>query len=118
MAHDTWMHLVVFVPETHLESLKNRLFDAGAGRIGDYERCCWQVLGQGQFMPMTGSNPTIGTHHQETQVAEYRLECLCMAEHQMAITTALHTHHPYETPAFYWTKVQTEMEPIECKKRR
>ena len=53
--------LVVYVPETHLEPVKAALFAAGAGRIGDYAQCSWQVLGQGQFLPRAGAQPFIGT---------------------------------------------------------
>lgn len=52
--------LCYFVPESHLEVTKAALFDAGAGRVGDYDRCCWQVLGQGQFRPLPGSRPYLG----------------------------------------------------------
>ena len=52
--------LCFFVPESHVEQVKNAVFAAGAGRIGDYEHCAWQVLGQGQFRPLAGSNPFIG----------------------------------------------------------
>ena len=53
--------LVFFVPASHVESVKNAVFAAGAGRIGDYEHCAWQVLGEGQFRPLQGSNPFIGS---------------------------------------------------------
>ncbi|MDF2529934.1 MAG: NGG1p interacting factor, partial [Gammaproteobacteria bacterium] len=55
------MHKIVFyVPESHLESVKNAVFEAGAGRFPNYEHCCWQVLGQGHFKPKKGSKPYIG----------------------------------------------------------
>lgn len=60
--------LVVFVPETHVEALKDALFDAGAGRLGDYERCSWQALGQGQ----TG----IITHHLNA-IFKHRFQLAC-----------------------------------------
>lgn len=50
-----------YVPESHLEIVKQALFDAGAGRQGDYDQACWQCLGQGQFRPLKGANPSIGT---------------------------------------------------------
>ena len=49
--------LCFYVPESHVEEVKQALFDAGAGRIGDYGSCAWQVLGTGQFQPMEGSEP-------------------------------------------------------------
>ena len=41
--------LCFFVPDTHVEAVKQAVFASGAGRIGNYEACCWQVLGQGSF---------------------------------------------------------------------
>ena len=52
--------LCVYIPEAQLESVKRALFDAGAGRIGNYSDCCWQVLGSGQFRPGEGSDPFLG----------------------------------------------------------
>ena len=52
--------LCFYVPESHLESVKQAVFEAGAGAIGDYRDCCWQVKGQGQFRPMAGSQPFLG----------------------------------------------------------
>ena len=54
--------LCFYVPEVALETVKEAVFTAGAGRIGHYEHCCWQVKGQGQFRPLPGSKPTIGAH--------------------------------------------------------
>lgn len=52
--------LSFFVPDSHVEAVKSAVFAAGGGRIGDYDSCAWQVLGQGQFRPMDGSQPFIG----------------------------------------------------------
>jgi len=92
--------LTVYIPETHLESVKQALFDAGAGRYAKYDRCCWQVLGTGQFRPLKGSNPAIGEVGQECQVAEVRVEMICEDERVGAVTAALRATHPYEEPAF------------------
>ena len=47
----------VYVPENSVEKVKQALFDAGAGRIGNYDSCCWQTAGIGQFRPLENSNP-------------------------------------------------------------
>ncbi|MGI9286142.1 MAG: NGG1p interacting factor NIF3, partial [Pseudomonadales bacterium] len=52
--------LCFYVPGENLEAVKSAVFAAGAGRVGDYENCCWQVLGEGQFRPLEGSQPHIG----------------------------------------------------------
>ena len=92
--------LVFFVPESHLEQVKEAVFAAGAGRIGAYDACCWQTLGQGQFRPLAGATPFIGTENTLEKVDEYRVEMVCNAEHIKAAMTALKHAHPYEEPAF------------------
>jgi hypothetical protein len=97
---EPYYKLVCYVPETHVEVVKNSLFEAGAGRIGDYEQCCWQVLGQGQFKPLAGAKPFIGQAARLEQVSEYKIELLCQGLWMTAILKALLSSHPYEEPAF------------------
>ena len=92
--------LCVFIPESHTETVKQALFAAGAGRIGDYDCCAWQTLGQGQFRPLEGSQPFIGQTGSVEQVAEYRVEMVCTDDVVDAALTALREAHPYEEPAF------------------
>ena len=92
--------LVFFVPESHLDLVKTAVFNAGAGRIGQYEQCCWQVLGQGQFRPLAGSAPFIGVQDQLEILPEYRVEMVCADELIVAAVSALRASHPYEEPAF------------------
>ena len=92
--------LTVYVPATHLEAIKTALFDAGAGLQGAYDRCAWQVLGQGQFRPLAGSSPFIGQADSVATVDEYRVEMLCPEDRASAVIRALRAAHPYEAPAF------------------
>ena len=92
--------LCIYIPETHLEPVKQAIFAAGAGRIGDYDSCCWQVLGSGQFRPLDGSRPFIGQQGEVEQVAEYRVETVCADEVVDAVLAAMCSAHPYEEPAF------------------
>jgi hypothetical protein len=92
--------LCFYVPESHLEQVKSAVFAAGAGRIGDYDSCCWQVLGQGQFRPLAGSRPFLGQHDTVETVAEYRVELVCEAQFVGAAVMALVEAHPYEEPAW------------------
>ena len=92
--------LVVFVPETHVEAIKDALFDAGAGRLGDYERCSWQALGQGQFQPNAAANPYLGSAGELESVFEYRVEMVCDDSCLADAHAALRKAHPYEEPAF------------------
>lgn len=92
--------LCFFVPESHLEQVKQAVFSAGAGRIGDYDQCCWQVKGQGQFRPLPGSQPFIGESGALERVEEYRVELVCSDDLIADAVDALRQAHPYEEPAF------------------
>lgn len=92
--------LCFYVPETHLELVKEAVFATGAGRIGDYDSCCWQTLGQGQFRPLEGSNPFLGQQGWVEQVSEYKVEMVCEEHLIEAAIAALVESHPYEEPAY------------------
>jgi hypothetical protein len=92
--------LGLYVPATHVESVKAALFAAGAGRIGNYDSCCWQILGQGQFRPLQGSAPYVGQQGVVATVAEWRVELVCEDSVLPAVVAALRASHPYEEPAF------------------
>lgn len=92
--------LVVFVPEEALEAVRSALFEAGAGRIGDYKRCSWYTLGTGTFVGGEESAPVVGERGREERVAEYRLETVYPAEREDEVVRALREAHPYEEPAF------------------
>ncbi|MCF7854824.1 MAG: YqfO family protein [Candidatus Pacebacteria bacterium] len=102
----SWYILVTYVPESHVEDVKDALFAAGAGKLGNYDCCCWQVAGEGQFRPLSGSKPYIGGEGACERVAEYRLELICPAAKIKDAVTALRIAHPYETPAFAYWRVQ------------
>ena len=99
------LKLVVYVPVTHLEPVKAALFAAGAGTQGLYDNCCWQVHGEGQFRPLEGSRPFTGTQGELERVAEYRVEMLCPEERRAEVAAALRRSHPYEEPAFAFTRI-------------
>jgi hypothetical protein len=92
--------LVVFVPRESLETVRDALFAAGAGRIGDYERCSWYTAGTGTFLGGAGTEPSIGERGREERVAELRLETVYPEERHEEIVEALRRAHPYEEPAF------------------
>lgn len=99
--------LCFYVPESHLELVKSAVFAAGAGKIGDYDCCAWQVRGQGQFRPLEGSQPFIGAKDNTEQVEEYRVEMVVEDEKLKAVLEAFNRAHPYETPAFDYWQVNT-----------
>lgn len=92
--------LVVFVPDSAVELVKNALFSAGAGQLGNYDQCSWQCKGLGQFRPKSGSTPYIGDQNQLEQLEEWRLETLVEEGFLNEVVAALREAHPYEKPAF------------------
>ena len=109
------MYLISFyVPDSHLDAVKTALFNAGAGRIGHYDACCWQTKGEGQFRPLKGSSPFLGEHHQIETVNELKVEMVCSKEKIKAALKALLSAHPYETPAYHLIDVLT-LEDIDAR---
>lgn len=99
--------LCFYVPATHVEQVKNALFAKGAGRIGDYAACAWQVLGEGQFMPLESSQPFIGEVGKISKVAEYQVEMVCAAKYIHDVIAELQRVHPYEEPAYQFWQVSS-----------
>ncbi|HCD4662850.1 TPA: NGG1p interacting factor NIF3, partial [Acinetobacter nosocomialis] len=90
---------------SHLESTKESIFAAGAGGIGNYEQCAWQVKGIGQFKPVKGADPYIGELGELEQVDEWRVETIVLEEKANAVAKALKASHPYEEPAFEFIQI-------------
>jgi hypothetical protein len=88
------------VPEKNTEAVLNALHEAGAGQIGDYKNCSFQVSGKGQFLPTGNANPTIGEVGKPEIVEEGRIEVLVPANLQNRVLTALFKSHPYEEVAY------------------
>lgn len=92
--------LGVFVPVGHADAVRNALFAAGAGRIGRYDECSFQVEGTGSFRAGAGTSPFVGepgTRHAESEV---RVEVICPVHATAAVVAALKAAHPYEEAAF------------------
>lgn len=89
-----------YVPTSHVEEVKNAMFAKGAGKIGDYGCCAWQVLGEGQFMPLVGSHAFIGEQDKLEKVSEYKVEMVCADEYIKDVIAALKQAHPYEEVAY------------------
>ena len=92
--------IVFYVPESHLEAVKQVMFGAGAGKIGNYDQCAWQVKGNGQFRPLSGSQAFIGEVGCLETLEEYRVEMVCEDDLIRQVVKALVQAHPYETPAY------------------
>lgn len=93
-------HVYVYVPETHVEEVKTAMFAVGAGRIGNYDCCAWQTLGEGQYRPREGAEPFIGELDRIERVSEFRVEMICEDAVLADVVAAMRQAHPYEEPAF------------------
>ena len=89
---DKW---VVFVPADSAEGVREAMFAAGAGNIGDYSRCSWSVSGTGQFFAHEGASPTIGSVGAVERVPEERVEVIAPTRQRGHVLTAMRTAHPY-----------------------
>ena len=95
------IQIVVFIPLTHKDQVKEAMFAAGGGKIGHYDCCSFESTGVGQFRPLNGANPFIGTPGEIEQVPEVRLEMTCEDHLYESVIKAMLHAHPYETPAYY-----------------
>ena len=97
---DALLKLVTFVPEAQSNTVRHALFNAGAGSVGHYDCCSYNLQGEGTFRAQEGCHPfcgEIGELHTEREV---RIETILPAYKQAAVTRALLSAHPYEEPAF------------------
>ncbi len=92
--------VIVYIPKSYAESVKNALFENGAGQLGGYRRCSWETEGRGQFEPIAGSNPFIGAQGTVEHVEEIRLEIVCKKQYLKGALHAMLKAHPYEEPAY------------------
>lgn len=99
--------LAFFVPLADAEAVKEAVFATGAGRIGDYEACCFETRGTGQFRPLAGADPHIGRVGDLERVEELKVEMVCEDHLIYAAVAALRLAHPYEEPAFDTWKLES-----------
>lgn len=92
--------VVTFIPHADVDAVIDALARAGAGAIGDYDRCAFTSPGTGTFRPLAGANPTIGSVGAIEEVAETRVEMVLPRGRRAAVLAALKASHPYEEPAF------------------
>ena len=92
--------IVVFVPETHSDLVREAMGQAGAGRIGNYSFCSFSSKGIGRFKPEAGAHPAIGEVGKLELVEEERIEMICQREVLAEVISAMKHVHPYEEVAF------------------
>lgn len=100
LEHEALFKIVVFVPESHVQELRDAFNEGGAGQIGDYSHCTFQSAGQGTFRPSEESNPYIGEKNEITYVDEKKLEAVVPKRNLSKIIDAIISAHPYEKPAY------------------
>lgn len=91
--------IVVFVPKTHTDIVRQAIGDAGAGKIGNYSHCSYSIDGIGRYKPLEGAKPHIGEVGKFEEVEEERIECVCERSKAREVIKAIRKVHPYEEVA-------------------
>lgn len=105
-AEGMYRKLVFFVPAMNADNVCQALYKVGCGKIGNYDRCSYNVHGEGTFRPLEGSNPYIGQMNKVESVEELRVEMIFPASIQRKVISTLYAEHPYEEPAFDIFKIE------------
>lgn len=92
--------IVVFVPKTHTDIVRQAMGNAGAGNIGNYNHCSYSVDGVGRYKPMKGARPFVGEVGKFEEVKEERIEYVCDRCKAKKVIKAMRKVHPYEEVAF------------------
>jgi dinuclear metal center YbgI/SA1388 family protein len=106
------LKLVTFVPESHAEYVRNALFNAGAGNIGNYESCSFNLHGEGTFKAGATANPFVGTVGKLHFEKEVRIETVLPRFKQPEVLRALLSVHPYEEPAYDFYPIENEWHQV------
>lgn len=104
--------LVVYVPRASVEGVRQALFDAGAGSIGDYDQCSYNTAGYGTFRPLNGANPAIGTVGTQERVEETKIEVVFPAPVERQIVVAMLAAHPYEEVAYHIVNLENRLQQV------
>ena len=94
-----YVKIVVYVPESHTDVVREVVGKAGAGKLGNYSSCSFSTKGIGRFKPEQGANPHIGEVGKPEEVAEERIEVTCARERLEDVIKAIKEVHPYEEVA-------------------
>lgn len=92
--------MVTFVPNTQADAVREALFAAGCGNIGNYDSCSYNLEGEGTFRAKEGTHPFCGAIGELHREGEVRIETILPAFKKSAVVRALLAVHPYEEPAF------------------
>lgn len=92
--------LICYIPEDHVDKVSQAMFDAGAGKIGDYDECGFSTSGQGSFRPNDAAKPFIGATGERSNVKEVKFEVVCSNHTINKVVGAMISAHPYEEVAY------------------
>jgi hypothetical protein len=106
------LKLITYVPHVHAETVRVALFQAGAGHIGNYDECSFNLEGTGTFRPSDDANPFIGEAGKRQLEPETRIELVAPVWLQDRISKALFEAHPYEEVAYDWTILENPMQTV------
>ena len=98
---DTLFKLVTFIPHENKDEVLKAMYEAGAGQVGNYGHCSFQLDGTGTFRPGEGTNPHIGEVNEDETVNEVRIEVIIETPDVSRVIKALQLSHPYEEVAYY-----------------
>ena len=104
--------LVTYVPKSAKEALLEKLFEAGAGALGNYTHCSFSGPGEGTFLPGKEANPTLGTRGQLQREEEDQLHLTFTTDKRKPVVEALLEHHPYEEVAYEISRLQNPYQNI------
>ena len=99
MNESRYVKIVVAVPETHANLVREAMGRAGAGRLGNYSSCSFSSKGIGRLKPERGANPALGSIGELEAVEEERIEVICDRGVLGEVIAAIRKVHPYEEPA-------------------
>jgi hypothetical protein len=94
------LKLIYYVPLKQSKMVKEELFKIGVGKIGNYDSCCFETQGIGQFRPLDGANPTLGRHNEIEKVEEVKVEMVLHEDIAQKAVSTLKAAHPYEEVAY------------------
>lgn len=101
-----YVNLVIFVPETYGDAVREALGNAGAGKIGNYDYCSFTAKGSAQFRPVDEARPAFAKVGEMTNVNEERIEVLCTRAILPQVLEAVKKVHPYEKMGYHVYKLE------------
>ncbi len=104
--------LAVYVPITHIDIVKDALGKSGAGHIGNYSHCSFSSEGKGNFRPLEGSNPFIGSNGEIETVEEIKIETIVPQKILGGVISKMISVHPYEEVAYDLYKLENKGDSV------